>query len=200
MTNPQDALPAPGQLAVPQQRGPASPVVGVIRMGVGFVFLAAAILCQGFEQGLFGQEGFGAPVESVLNFGMSVDLGVAGIALLVVSVFAFFPARAAAVPSGVSAVAVTGAALTGIAFVAFLLCMPSWIEVLTGVRSRFDGLVGPLFFVGMPWVAGTVLSAVALRRPADKFRTIAMVALAVSLLLAVSAVTASALYGAAITD
>lgn len=171
-----------------------------VRLVVAITLFAAAALCYLFEDGVFGNDGFGAPVESIMNFGVIVDLLGAAVALLITAPFALSSPSRPAVDTRVGVLSWAGAILIGVALFAFAFAVPEWIEILTGVRSRFDGLVGPLFFAGLPWSVGTVLATVGLRRPGRASRWVAGVALAIGLLLAVSAVGAAALYGAGVTD
>lgn len=171
-----------------------------VRLLVAIALAGAALLCYQFEHGAFGNPGFGAPVESIMNLGMIVDLLAAAVALLITAPFALSAPKLPVVDTRIGSLSLAGATLIAIAFVAFCFAVPEWVEILTGVRSRFDGLVGPLFFVGIPWTVGLVLSTIALRRPDHPSRVVAGVALGVGLLLAESAVGAAALYGNGITD
>ena len=225
MSDPQLAtVSSAGPIASPSgQTLPRSGRQAGIRAGVGAVLFTAGVLCQVFQYGGLGGEGFpsGAPVESALNLCMTIDLCGAGITLWISALFAL---RASRRPTRglVSPLAIAGAALVGIALLAFLMSVPGWITVLnateptpagtsriccgpgglilSGTRGRFDQLVGSLFFAGAPWAVGIVFATNALRRPDALSRSIAAVAIAIGVLLAVPAVAAAALYGAGLTD
>lgn len=181
-------------------RLPPNGYQAAIRFGVGVIVFIAGVFCYQLEQGLFGYEGFGAPVESAMNFGLIADLCGAGIALWICALFALLARSSALEGPRYSQLAVAGAVLVGIAFIAFALAIPGWATVISGSRGRYDQLVGSLFFAGAAWSTGLVLATNALRRPDARSRRIAVVAVAVGLFLAIPAVAAAALYGAAVTD
>lgn len=205
MSDPQqssDALTLPPQPEGPG-RLPSSPIQAVLRAGIGTVLFAAGVLCQQFSSGLVpGFEGFpgNAPVESALNLGMTVNLCGAGIALWVTALIALFWPSVTAVGRGVSALAIAGTVLVGVALFAFAFAVPGWVTILSGTRGRFDSLVFSLFLAGMPWAVGTVLATIALRNPHRSSRYLAGAAVAFGVLLAGTAVAASALYSRGITD
>ena len=182
---------------------PPSGSQAAIRGTLGIVLICAGILCQQFSSGLIpGFAGFpvNAPVELALNFFMSVDLCGAGIALAVMAAITFLTHSVTIVHGRASALAIIGAALLGIALVAFAFAVPGWVTVISGARGRYDSLTGSMFLAGLPWATGTVLAAIGLRNPHRPSQYIAGAAIAVGLLLAVSAVAASAVYSAGVTD
>lgn len=177
-------------------------VHAILRGAVGVLLAAAGILCQLFGAGVLGSEGFpyNAPVESFMNFGITLVLVGAGIALVITAVRAAAPRRVP-FPRRVSVLAIVGTSLVALAFIAFLGGgLPNWISVLGGVRGRYDGLVGALFLTGVPWTVGTVLATVGARSPGTASKVIAWTGIGLGLLLTVPVVAAAALYAAGITD
>lgn len=200
----QPATPAYAVPPVPQPvvMEPGDKREAIVRGVVAILLAAAGILCQLFGSGLLGSEGFpyNAPVESIMNFGLTLVLVGAGIALFITAVRAAAPRRVPYVRP-VSILAIVGTALVLLAFVAFLGGgLPNWISVLGGERGRYDGLTGALFLAGLPWTVGTVLATVATRSPGTASKAIAWTGVGVGLLLTVPAVAAAALYAAGITD
>ena len=191
-TLPLDHNVAPGW----RPRLPPSRRQAAIRGGIGALLLAAAVLCMASAAGF----PHNAPVEQVINFGLGVDLGAAGIALLVFGGTALGSHSQPVSAGPVSPLAIAGAIVTAAAVLGFATTIPNWLEVLGGSRGRFDGLTFGLFIAGIPWATGLVLSAVAVRKPGRASRTIAGVTTAVGALLAVPAIAATMLYSAGITD
>ena len=182
---------------------PAKGVQAAIRGSLGIVLISAGALCQLLSSGaIHGLEGFpaNAPVELGLNFFMTFDLCAAGIALVIMAVVALLARGVPTAQGGSGALVIAGAALMGVALAAFAFAVPGWVTVLSGARGRYDSLTFSLFFAGLPWATGTVLAAIGLRTPRRWSRYIGAAAIAVSLLLAASAVAASAVYSAGITD
>lgn len=181
---------------------PGDTTQGILRGAIGIVLAAAGILAQLFGAGALGSEGFpsNAPVESAMNFGLTLVLVGAGIALVILGVRASKPRRMRP-ERPVSILAIVGGALVLLALLSFLLLSgPAWISVLSGVRGRYDGLVGGIFLAGLPWTVGTVFAATALRSSTIPSRLIAWLCVGVGVLLTVPVVAAAALYSAGITD
>jgi hypothetical protein len=173
----------------------------IIRGAVAVLLAGAGILCQLFGAGLLGLPGFpyNAPIESLMNFGITLVLVGAAIALMIAAIRASRPRRVP-FPRPVSILAIVGAALVLVAVLAFLGTLPAWISVLAGERGRYDGLSGGLFLAGLPWMVGTVFATIATRSPGTVSRAIAWAAVAAGVLLTVPVVAAAALYSAGITD
>ncbi len=208
-TSPYASVPLP-QPGVPQQPvvapqpvafEPGDRTQAIIRGVVAAAFILAGVLCQLFGAGLMGTRGFpsNAPVEMAINFGITLVLIGAGIALAILAVRAAAPrvARPVRTPS---VLGIVGTALVALALASFLLSIGGWVGVLQGERGRYDGLSWGLFLAGFPWMVGAVFATVGLRTPGTLSRVICTVGVVVAVLLTIPAVGAAALYAADITD
>lgn len=209
-SSPYAPAPLPQQPAHPQHLVvPPQPVVfepgdrtqAIIRGVVAALLILAGILCQLFGAGLMGTRGFpsNAPVEMAINFGITLVLFGAGVALAILAVRAAAPrvARPVRTPS---VLGIVGTALVGLALVAFILSLGGWTTVLSGDRGRYDNLTWGLFLVGFPWSVGAVFATVGLRTPGTVSRIVCTIGIVVAILLTIPAIGAAALYAADITD
>ena len=202
MCDPSPYASAPLPTAVPAPAlEPGDRAQALVRGAVAVVMGAAGILCQLFGAGVLGSEGFpsNAPVEMAMNFGITLVLIGGAIALMIAAIRAAAPRVVRPVRSP-SVLGLIGTGLVAIALVAFVSTAGNWIDVLNGIRGRYDGLSGGLFLAGFPWIVGTVFATIGLRTPGTLSRIICGIGVGVGLLLTVPAVAAAALYAAGVTD
>lgn len=124
--------------------------------------LTAAAIVGGAVNLAFGAMFPGnAPVEQIYAFGVTVDLAAVALAVGIRALIIFRMPRAAA-SRRLSVLGIVAAALAFLVFVGWLLI--GGAEYWTGGMERYMTGAGPLFFLGIPWVASLALGEVALRR------------------------------------
>ena len=191
-TAPIEAGPGPDGVV----RLPASGRHAALRAAVAVLLLVAAVMCARYSTG-FPEA---APVEDILAQGLVLDMGLAGLTLLVCAAYAGTAESRRIGAGSISGLAVASAIIIGVALFGFASTVPNWLSVIGGTRGRYDGLTLGLFMVGIPWATGVVLATNSLRKPGRVSRMIGGAAAAIGVLLAVPAIAATALYGAGITD
>ena len=135
-----------------------------------------------------------APVEWILNAGTSLTLLMAAVTL---GILAFVIARTNNPKPlvGRDAFAVTGAILTGVAFLMWLLLGGGAFvvhAVAGGLRYMYD--VNGIFWAGFPWVLGMIFGALGYRHGAGSKNLLAYLAVGVGLLLIVPTIASGVIY------
>lgn len=146
-----------------------------------------------------GNESIAGPVEEIMYFGISVDLGVAILVCsigLVVSLLSPRAQRSIAFPK-------LGLAFSLVAFVAWLVNADGLFATLffDGRGRYMHDTVGPFFF-GIPWVLGAIFSAYGLRGRGGsaKSNAAASVGLLLWAVVLAGVIASGLLYGADLTD
>lgn len=138
-----------------------------------------------------------APVEQVFAVGITVDLAAVAVALGIAAA----GARRARLVAARSIPAVVGA---GLAIGAVILALAAGgldgVLQLAAGRGRYMDATGGVFFGGVLWVLATIFGAIGYRRGGSRTTPFALVALALSAVIAAWAVASSVLYGLGFTD
>lgn len=184
----------PGQMVM----RPAAPIHAAIRGGVALALVAGGVVNLVFG----GQFPSNAPVESVIMFLLSVDMFVGAVVLGVFAVMAGIRRSVPVAPERTSPMAIAGLALTGVAFLGWLIFgLSAVIRPLSqGTPLRYADIVGVLMFLGVPWIVGLVFGTLSLRSGGRLTGLLGGLAIALGLILVLIAVTASVLYGLGLTD
>ena len=98
--------------------------------------------------------------------------------------------------------AVAAIILTGVTTVFWLLvCLiPVLMSVAAGERYQYMTAVGAIFFLGVPWVLGTIFGTLSLRSGGRRTPILATVSIALGVILAIGAVTFSVIYGLGLSN
>ena len=170
-----------------------------LTLGVGVALLAAAIVNVVATFGFPGN----APVEQLYSFGITVDLLVAGIVLVVRAAVHRRRPRAAQRPAAVSALSVAALVLAVAVAIGALLFggLQNFGLAVDGERLRYMYASAGTFYLGAAWCLSFIFGAVGYRSGGGRANTLlSLGALAVSGLLLVFLLIASITYGLALTD
>ena len=189
---------------------PAQPVVlpasqRPTRTVAPFAFAVAAVLLIGAVVNVVALTGFpgNAPVEGVYSIGITIDLVVAGLILLVRGLRHRTRPLAETRPPSAGVLAIVAAVLAFVAFAAWLLLggLSYLFGALDGARLRYmEGTAG-LFFVGAAWCLSFIFAVVGYRRDGGTAnRALTVVALVLSGLALVGAISAGVVYGLGLSD
>ena len=143
-----------------------------------------------------------APVEWIYAAGITIDLLVITLVLLIRAIVHSKRLPAVPRPPKASRTAIVGAVL---AFTGLLVAVYSAIAyfgtLLGGERPQYMTATGGVFFYAAPWVLGVIFGVITYRRGGGKLNTALSVgSMVCGLVVVVLAVTASILYGMDITD
>ncbi len=170
--------------------------------GRALLTTTAVLFAAGLALEIWGGLNFppNAPVEQVWWGGITVDIGIG---FLVAAIGAAIGIRHRFVLAPGRAVTIVGVALVGIALAGWIWLSGIGIvqRLPTGHRARYMEDVLGAFCFGIPWVAGTMLSAYGYRRGGSRRDAVlGLVGTVVGLLLLGATVTSAVLYGLGLTD
>jgi len=170
-----------------------------LALGVGAVLLVAAIVNVVAGTGFPGN----APVEQVYSFGITVDLLVAGIILLVRGIRHRRRPRAAARATRPGILAIIAAVLAVVAVLGTLLLggLDYLGQALSGERLRYMYASAGAFYLGAAWCLAFIFGVVGYRRGGGMLNAVlAIGALALAFLVLAAVLTAVVIYGLALSD
>ena len=190
---------APAQpVALPAWQRPTQ-TVAPLALAVAGALLVAAVVNVVALSGFPGN----APVEGVYSIGLTIDLVVAGVILLVRGLR--HRSRPIAEPRAprVGGLTIVSAVLAFVAFAAWLLLggLSYVFGALDGARLRYMEGTGGLFFAGAAWCLSFIFAVVGFRRGGGSaHRALTIVALVLSGLALAGAISAGVVYGLGLSD
>lgn len=180
--------------AVPATSVRTTSAVLPVTIALGATALLAAIVNSAFS-GLFpGQP----PVETIYNFGITVDFIAVAIFALV-RVLVLSRRQRAAAPARLSVFGIVAAAIATLVLIGWLAF--GGFGYWAGGMSRYMTASGAMFYLGVPWVLTLVFGELSLRRSDSRVnRALSIAALAVGGLIGVLSVAAAVIYGLGMSD
>ena len=177
---------------------PTSPVHAGIRGGLAGLLAIAAVVNQFWGFRFPGN----APVEQIFVFGITLDLVAMAVVLGIFAILAASRRSVPVKPQSVSPMAIAAVILSGVTTVFWLLgCLiPVLMSVAAGETFQYMTAVGAIFFLGVPWVLGTIFGALSLRSGGRLTPILATVSIALGVILAIGAVTFSVIYGLGLSN
>ncbi|MBX3098382.1 MAG: hypothetical protein KF761_02275 [Salinibacterium sp.] len=186
-----DPTPAP---AVPKPTTAVIPLTFAIAVSLLVAAVINGISAFGFP--------INAPVEQVYSFGITVDLLVAGVILLVRALVHRHRLRAEPVDR-VVVLTIVAAALSVVAFATWLFAggLDDIGLLAAGQRGRYMYGTAGLFFAGAAWCLAFIFGTIGYRKGGGRLNTgLSVGALAVAFLLLAAALAAGVSYGLGLTD
>lgn len=169
-----------------------------LALGVGVALLVAAVVNIVATLGFPGN----APVEQVYSFGITIDLLVAGIILVIRA--ALHRSRTAAPPApGTGVLPIVALVLAVVSVLGALLLggLQNLGLAVEGDRLRYMYASGGTFYLGAAWCLSFIFGVIGLRRGAGRVNAgLSIAALALSGAILVFLLIASISYGLALTD
>lgn len=177
---------------------PTSKVHAGIRGGLAGLFAIAAVVNQFWGFRFPGN----APVEQIFVFGITLDLVAMAVVLGIFAILAASRRSVPVKPQSVSPMAIAAIILSGVTTVFWLLgCLiPVLMSVASGERYQYMTAVGAIFFLGVPWVLGTIFGTLSLRSGGRLTPILATVSIGLGVILAIGAVTFSVIYGLGLSN
>ena len=172
---------------------PTSTVHAGIRGGLAGLLAIAAVVNQFWGFRFPGN----APVEQIFVIGITLDLLAMAVVLGIFAILAASRRSVPVKPQSVSPMAIAGIILSGVTMVFWLLgcLLPVLMSVASGETYQYMTAVGAIFFLGVPWVLGTIFGTLSLRSGGRLTPILGTVAIGLGVILAVGAVTFSVIYG-----
>ena len=198
-TDPTNTTPAPQPVPAPQPTGPRTTETSVpLAWAVAVVAFAAAVF-NILQTGRFPSN---APVEWVFAAGVTLDLLVVTLVLLIRAVVHSKRLPAVPRPPKPSRTAIAGAALGLLGLLVVAYASAGYFgELLAGGRPQYMSGAGGAFFFAPTWVLAMVFGVAAYRRGGGTLNTVLSVgALLCGSVVAIAALIAALLYGAGVTD
>lgn len=160
-------------------------------------FFAAVV--NGLSTALFPPN---APVEWIFAAGITIDLLVIALVLVIRALAHSKRLPAAPRPPKPSRTAIVGAALGFIGlFVAVYSSISYFGDLLVGERPQYMTATGGAFFFAAPWVLGVIFGVAAYRRGGGKLNTaLSIGSIVCGIIVVALALTAAILYGMGVTD
>lgn len=193
-TTPATPSPAPQLPAGPRTTELSIPLAWAV---VIVAFFAAVV--NGLSTALFPPN---APVEWIFAAGITIDLLVIALVLIIRALAHSKRLPAAPRPPKPSRTAIVGAVL---GFIGLLVVVYSGIayfgDMLAGERPRYMTATGGVFFFAAPWVLGVIFGVAAYRRGGGKLNAaLSIGSIACGMIVVLLALTAAILYGMGATD
>ncbi len=177
---------------------PTSVSHAIIR-GALAVFLVIAGVVNLFWSGRFPSN---APVEQIYAGLISLDLFAAAVVLGIFAILAAARRSVPVKPESTSPMSVVAVVLSGITLVGWILfgLIGIFAMVASGARYQYMLAVGPVVFLGVPWVLGMIFGAHSLRSGGRLTGILGSIAIAAGLLVTIGAVTFAVVYGLGLSN